>query len=158
MKTIKKQVTIACIILFSISINAQDSLMLLGSFSANIKLTTNEVEYQQRPIIHNQTFTYNFKGGEVLVEFKDNQHIEYYNNKKHSIKSTIVWISKNECIITLKEINLPNFPFKKGNSLKMVITEVRGNNVYYKSTLGGRTWKGKMKEVETTNNDYFASN
>lgn len=158
MKTIKKNVLTVVILLFAISLNSQERLMQLGYVSKNIDLPENYKPLEQVPMIYNQTFSYKSKGGEVLVYFNGNEHIEYHNNKEYYIKSSIVWTSKDECIITLEEITLPDFPFRTGNSLKMKITDVRGDVVYYESTLGGRTWRGKMKQVETVEEDVIASN
>jgi hypothetical protein len=47
----------------------------------------------------------------------------------------------------LQESNLPNFPFKIGSELSIKITKVKRGYIYYDSTLGGRTWSGKMKEI-----------
>ncbi|QNM87025.1 hypothetical protein H9W90_07900 [Polaribacter pectinis] len=157
MKTIKNQLLFAFILTFTIATNAQDRLMTLGVYSKSL-IAENIAEYKDAPIIDNKTFTYEYKGGQVLVIFNGKEHIEYYNNNKNYIKSSIKWISRRECLITLKEINLPNFPFKTGTHLKMEITKIRGRNVYYKSTLGGRTWLGKMKEVDRDGESVIAAN
>lgn len=157
MKTVKNQFLLV-FFFYAFFTNAQNNLMTLGTTSANIDLPTSEQVYNQTPMIYNQTFTYKYKGGEVLVYFNGEEHIEYYNNKEYYIKSDIVWVNKDECIITLKEITLPDFPFRPGNSLKMKITDVKGDYVYYESTLGGRTWEGKMKQVETKQEEVIASN
>lgn len=158
MKTILKNVLTVAIILSGLSLNSQDHLMNLGYVSKNIDLPENFRPYEQIPMIYNQTFSYKSKGGEVFVYFNGDEHIEYHNNKEYYIKSSIIWTSKDECIITLEEITLPDFPFSPGNSLKMKITNVKGDVVYYESTLGGRTWRGKMKQVETPEEDIIASN
>lgn len=157
MRRIKNQLVIAGILFFGISTNAQDRLMTLGYVSANIELAENFKEYEEVPLISNETFTYKYKGEEVIVNFNEDEHIEYYNNGEHYIKSNLTWVSKDECIITLDEITLPDLPFKPGNSLRMKITSVRGKYVYYESTLAGRTWKGKMKRVKQSPKEYVAS-
>tara|TARA_R110002049_G_scaffold4842_10_gene34240 strand:- start:3794 stop:4273 length:480 start_codon:yes stop_codon:yes gene_type:complete len=157
MKPLKKQLLLASIILLGLTTNAQDYLMKLGYASANVELAENFKEYKSVPTLYNQNFTYKYKGEEVLVSFKENEHVEYYSNKEHYIKSTVIWLNKNECLITLTESTLPNFPFKPGNSLKMKITEIKGKYVYYESTLGGRTWEGKMKQTDVVEEDLFAS-
>jgi hypothetical protein len=80
----------------------------------------------------------------VLVIFKGNEYVEYHNNKEHFIKAEIQWISNCEYNLTIKETNLPRFPFKIRSKLRIVVTKVRGNKIYYKSTLGGKTWEGKL--------------
>ena len=99
------------------------------------------------PMLEETTYTYKYKGNDVLVVFTDDEHIEYFNDKKHSIKSSIEWVSDDECYMTLKESNLPNFPFTSGIKLRMKITKIKRGYIYYESTLGGRTWTGKMKQL-----------
>ena len=48
----------------------------------------------------------------------------------------------------IRDFNLPNFPFKAGTKMRMKITKVENGFIHYTSTLGGRTWKGKMKESD----------
>ena len=127
-------------VLFSFALNAQDYVM--NGITSPLENTSNS---EIIPIIENETFTYSSHGEDVLVVFNDTEHIEYYNDKKHFIKSRITWSSMNECTMTIIESDLPNFPFRNGTKLSMVITKVKGKTVHYESTLGGRTWSGKMK-------------
>lgn len=97
-------------------------------------------------LLSNKTFSYKYQGKEVIVIFHKKNHIEYFNNKKYYIKSRVIWTSEKTCTMVLKESNLPGFPFKNGAQLELKITKVKRNYIHYKSTLGGRTWKGKMKK------------
>ena len=99
------------------------------------------------PLLEETTYTYKYNGEDVLVVFSENTHIEYFNDRQHSIKSNIVWTSENECVMTILKSNLPNFPFRNGTKLKMKITKIKNGNIYYQSTLGGRSWTGKMKKL-----------
>jgi hypothetical protein len=95
-------------------------------------------------VLRDNHFTYRNANKEVLVIFKGNEYVEYHNNKEHFIKAEIQWISNCEYNLTIKETNLPRFPFKIRSKLRIVVTKVRGNKIYYKSTLGGKTWEGKL--------------
>jgi hypothetical protein len=95
-------------------------------------------------VLKKNQYTYKRANKEVLVVFKDNSHIEYHNNKEHFIKSEIQWVSDCEYYLTIKETTLPRFPFKIGSKLHIVVTKVKGNKVYYRSTLEGKTWEGKL--------------
>lgn len=95
-------------------------------------------------ILKNGKFTYKNDKKIVYVEFHGNNHVEYHNNREYFIKSTIEWISDCEYYLTINESTLPNFPFKMGSRLHIQITKVRGSKVFYKSTLGGRSWEGKL--------------
>jgi hypothetical protein len=107
-------------------------------------MVSSVVDAQECTILKNNSFTYKLAKKEVLVEFTDNQYIEYHLGKKHYIKSTIKWISDCEYYLEIQENTLPNLPFKKGSKLHTIITKVKKNKVYYISSIGGRTWKGKM--------------
>ncbi|RCS26357.1 hypothetical protein DUT90_11355 [Polaribacter sp. WD7] len=100
------------------------------------------------PLIDETHYTYKYNGNDVLVSFKDGEHTEYFENKKYFIKSKVRWISNEECIMTIQFSNLPNFPFRKGTELKMKILKIRRGKVFYQSTLGGRTWTGKMSILQ----------
>lgn len=102
---------------------------------------------QDCSILKNSSFTYRVAKNNVLVEFKDNEYIEYHLDKKYYIKSKIEWESDCEYNLVIKEVTLPNFPFKEGTKLHIIITQVKGNRVYYTSSMQGRTWDGKMKKI-----------
>ena len=99
---------------------------------------------QKCEILKESSFTYKLAKKEVLVEFKENKHVEYHQDKKYYIKSNVEWISDCEYYLVIQDVTLPNFPFRKGSKLHIKITKVRGKRVYYKSSMGGRTWEGKM--------------
>ena len=103
---------------------------------------------QNCAILKNSSFSYKMGGQKVLVEFKGNEYTEYHQEKKYYIKSKIEWISDCEYNLVIQEVNLPDFPFEKNNTLHVTITKVKGNRVYYSSSIGGRTWEGKMKKIE----------
>jgi len=100
------------------------------------------------PLIEDTSYTYKYKGDDVLVIFTRNSHVEYFNNKKYSIKSSLRWVSETECEMTIQKSNLPNFPFRNGTKLKMKINKIKRDKIYYESTLGGRSWTGKMKKLQ----------
>lgn len=102
---------------------------------------------QDCTILKNNSFTYRAAKNNVLVEFKEKEYIEYHLNKKHYIKSKIEWVSDCEYYLIIEESTLPDFPFEKGTKMHIIVNHVKGNKVYYKSSLGGRTWEGKMKKV-----------
>jgi len=69
-------------------------------------------------VLRDNHFTYRNANKEVLVIFKGNEYVEYHNNKEHFIKAEIQWISNCEYNLTIKETNLPRFPFKIRSKLK----------------------------------------
>ncbi len=70
-------------------------------------------------VLRDNHFTYRNANKEVLVIFKGNEYVEYHNNKEHYIKSEVKWISDCEYHLTIKETNLPRFPFKIGTKLRI---------------------------------------
>lgn len=99
-------------------------------------------------ILKYNSFTYNVARKKVLVEFKENQYIEYLQDKKYYIKSTIEWVSDCEYYLIIQEATSPDFPFEKGARLHTIITKVKKNKVYYTSSIFGRTWDGEMTKIK----------
>ncbi|MEO9570076.1 MAG: hypothetical protein ABJH82_13255 [Polaribacter sp.] len=145
----KKATLFLTFIIIAFTIKAQDVAM-------NTTKTYNNLNYEEEPLLNesnmvvapllNETnYTYRYKGDDVLVVYKNDEHIEYFNNKKYFIRSKIKWTAKDKCYMTIQESNLPNFPFAKGTKLHMKIIKIKRGKVFYESTLGGRSWTGKMK-------------
>ncbi|WP_088324511.1 hypothetical protein [Polaribacter tangerinus] len=95
-------------------------------------------------VLKNNSFTYKIAGKEVLIVFGENNYIEYHQNKKYFIESDIEWVTDCEYNLTIATSTLPNFPFKQGTVINIVVDKVKGKKVYYTATLAGRSWKGKM--------------
>ncbi|TVZ56503.1 hypothetical protein OD91_1789 [Lutibacter sp. Hel_I_33_5] len=99
---------------------------------------------QDCTVLKNNSFTYKLGKDKVLVVFNEDKHTEYHEEGKYIIQSDIKWISECEYYLIINEATLPNFPFKLGSKLHVKITGKRGKKIYYKSTLGGNTWEGRM--------------
>lgn len=144
MKNFKNKLFLATVLFFAVYINAQDYLMTLNPTAANF-IDKDAKEFEGVPLVSDKTFTYNYDGGEVEVVYKGNEHYEYHENKKYFIKSKLFWVAEDLVYVTIEDFTIPNFPFKRGTKMKIEITKVEKEYVFYKSTLGGRTWLGKMK-------------
>ena len=126
---------------------AQDSAMLSAQDSASyIPSITSSPPIA--PLLKNASYTYTYKGENVVVNFSEKEHIEYYSNKRYFIKSSIEWVANNESYMTIQEFNLPNFPFKRGARLHMKINKIKRGYIYYESTLGNNSWTGRMKKLK----------
>ena len=145
MKNFTNKLLLAVVLLFAVYVNAQDYLMTLNPTALNF-IDKDAKEFEGEPLVSNQTFTYMYDGGKVEVEYKGDTHYEYHNNRQHFIKSKLFWVSEDLVYVTIEDFTIPNFPFERGTKMKIEITKVEKDYVYYKSTLGGRTWLGKMKE------------
>ncbi len=104
---------------------------------------------QDCAVLKNNSFVYKLGGKDVVVEFGEKKHAEYHQKGKYYIKSNVEWVSDCEYYLIIQDVTLPNFPFKLGSKLHIKITKVRGDKVYYKSTMGGRSWEGKMVKKDT---------
>lgn len=138
---------VLALLLMSFSFSAQD-LAMNTSVNYNNSSSYDIANYPVAPLLEKTIYTYRYKGEDVLVVFSKDEHIEYFNNKQYFIKSKIEWTANNRCFMTIKESNLPNFPFRSGSKLYMKITKIKRGYVFYESTLGGRTWLGKMKKLQ----------
>lgn len=101
-------------------------------------------------ILKEGTFTYRSGKQDVIVIFKGNKHVEYHNDREHFIKSDIEWINDCEYNLIIQESTLPDFPFKMGTKMHIVVNRVRGKKVYYTSSLGGRSWDGRLTKIKKT--------
>lgn len=126
---------------------AQDSAMLSAQDSASY-IPSIASSPPIAPLLKNASYTYKYKGENVVVNFSEKEHIEYYSDKKYFIKSSIEWVANNESYMTIQESNLPNFPFKNGTKLHMKISKIKRGYIYYKSTLGNNSWTGRMKKLK----------
>ncbi|QTD36939.1 hypothetical protein JL193_12495 [Polaribacter batillariae] len=142
----KKLHLLLAIVLLTFSMKAQDVAMVTPiKFDEKNRFKTSDDDFT--PLLEETTYTYKYKGKNVLVIYTKDEHVEYFENKKYFIKSDIKWTSEEECYMTLKESNLPNFPFKRGTKLHMKIKKIKRGSIYYETTLGGYTWEGKMKKI-----------
>ena len=97
--------------------------------------------------LKNNSFTYRVGTKDVLVVFGENKYVEYHENKKYYIKSDIEWLSDCEYKLIIQESTLPDFPFKRGTTMRIKVDRIKGSKVYYTATLGGRTWEWKMTKI-----------
>ena len=121
--------------------NIKYLFLLLSVLAISLGFTSDKIDCK---ILKNNNFTYKTGGKEVFVVFKENKHIEYHNKRKYYIKSNIDWISDCEYYLIIQESTIPNFPFDPGTKLHAKVDKIKGKKVYYTSTLGGRSWEGKM--------------
>jgi hypothetical protein len=145
MKNFKNKLFLAIVLLCAFYVNAQDYLMTLNPTALNF-IEKDAKEFEGETLVNDGTYTYTHEGKKVEVVYDGNTHYEFHNNKKNFIKSKLFWVSDDLVYVTIQDFTIPNFPFKKGTKMKIEITKKERGFIYYKSTLGGRTWLGKMKE------------
>lgn len=125
-------------------------LFLVGSIAGfNLAFSPSSSTVEEAcEIMHHGTFTYQGDNGEVKVVIDGNSHTEYHNKGKHYLKSTLKWINACEYDMTLSEINLPDFPFKKGDVMHVKINKVEGKTIHYTSTVKGNSFTGTIKKIK----------
>lgn len=99
-------------------------------------------------MLHEGTFVYQSDDGKVKVLFNGKKHVEYHNQGKYFIKSSIKWVNDCEYNTILKEVTLPDFPFKKGTIMNVKIDKVDGETVFYTSMINGIPFEGKLTKVK----------
>lgn len=117
-------------------------LLTLSSFT-NVEFESNDCS-----ILHNGTFKYGNSGDEIKVVIKGKNHTEYHNNEKYIIKSKLDWVNDCEYNMTMKKITIPNFPYGIGDVMNVKINKVVGNEIYYTSTVKGKSWEGKLIKIK----------
>lgn len=99
-------------------------------------------------ILHKGTFIYGNSKHLVKVIIKEENHIEYHNNGKYYIKSKLDWIDECEYNMTISEVTIPNFPYRKGAIMNVRVNKVVGNKIYYTSTVNGKSWNGVFTKID----------
>lgn len=119
-------------------------VLFLSILSSSFKI----VEQSDCKIIHKGTFKYEGITSDIKVVINDKSHTEYHENGKYIIKSELNWINNCEYNATIKEITIPNFPYKVGTTMNVVINTIEGNKIYYTSTVQGKSWKGVLIKMK----------
>jgi len=99
-------------------------------------------------LLHKGTFKYGNTEKEIKVVIKGNKHTEYHNGGKYIIESKLDWVNDCEYNMTMTKITIPDFPYKVGDVMNVKINEVKENDIYYTSTVNGKSWKGKLIKIE----------
>ena len=77
-----------------------------------------------------------------------NKHMEYVDNGKYYIHSTLKWNSDCSYTTILKKTTVPNFPYKPGDVMTVTFTRTEEGILYYTSELRGEKLEGRVKKVE----------
>lgn len=77
-----------------------------------------------------------------------NKHMEFHQNKKYTITSTIEWLSDCSYEATLIDFNYPNFPLQKGDKMLVEIEKVEGDIISYRGVIKGESFTGRVRKVK----------
>ena len=80
----------------------------------------------------------------AYLEIKDNKLVEYYQSGKYFVKSDIKWLSACVYEATMTQKTLPDNPYKAGDKLKVEVQKIKNDTIFYKGTIKGSVWQGKM--------------
>lgn len=83
-----------------------------------------------------------------FIQIEGNSHKEFHNNRQKWIFSDIEWNNDCECELTINELNYDNFPAKVGDKLRIKVTRIDGNIIYYMATNSkGKIKRGRLKKT-----------
>lgn len=100
-------------------------------------------------IMEEGTFTYLDVPSDptAYIEIKNKRHTEYHQKGKYEIKSRIEWISACSYEVTLRKSENPDLDFDRGTTMRVTIEDTMGRTIYYKATMNGKTWHGKLQKT-----------
>ena len=73
---------------------------------------------------------------------------EFHNNGKYSIKAKLDWTNDCEYDMVLSYVNIPNFPYRAGDVMHVMVERIEQDIVYYISTINGNSWEGRLRVLK----------
>ncbi|MBS1666545.1 MAG: hypothetical protein JST58_04135 [Bacteroidetes bacterium] len=70
---------------------------------------------------------------------------EFHNNGKYSIMAKLDWTNDCEYDMILSSVNIPNFPYRPGDVMHVMVEKIENDIVYYISTINGNSWEGRLR-------------
>ena len=83
----------------------------------------------------------------AYIVMSGEKQIEYSNLNNYTIESKIKWVNDCSYDMEMTKITIPNFPFKPGDVMNVVINKIEGDIIYYTSTVKGTSWEGRFKKL-----------
>jgi len=84
----------------------------------------------------------------AYIVMSGEKQIEYSGLNNYTIESKIKWITDCSYNMEMIKITIPNFPFKPGDVMNVVINKIEGDIIYYTSTVKGKSWEGRFKKLD----------
>jgi len=84
----------------------------------------------------------------AYIEMDGNYQIEKSGKNAYFIESTVEWVNDCTYIMTMTKITIPGFPFGPGDKMKVTVTKVDADIIYYTSTVNGTSWNGRFKTLK----------
>lgn len=100
-------------------------------------------------ILKNNTFRYTSGRQNVKIEFTEDEYIEHHNDKDKYVKAAVKWVDDCKYVLVVKEVTLPNVPYKPGEKLEVIVKEIKKEKiVYFKAVFKDKEWDGTMIRVK----------
>ena len=131
---------------FILAIKTVGAIMVI--FAITICLASTKKATGDCQLLHHGTFKYGDSQTEIIVKIKGSKHVEYHEDGKYIIEFNLDWVNECEYNMTMTNVTLPNFPYGLGDIMNVKIDSVKGNEIYYTSTVKGQRWKGKFIKIE----------
>ena len=84
----------------------------------------------------------------TYVIMNEEKQVSYSRLNPYTIESKIVWITDCSYNMEITKITIPDFPFKPGDVMNVVIDKVEGDIIYYTCTFKGMNGKGRFKKLD----------
>lgn len=84
----------------------------------------------------------------AYIEMNGNYQIEKSKKTPYYIESSVEWVDSCTYIMTMTKITIPNFPFSPGDKMKVSITRIDADIIYYTSFVKDMSWNGRFKRIK----------
>jgi hypothetical protein len=101
-------------------------------------------------ILKHGTFIYldDVSDPSAFFMMRDGKHLEYHQEKKYLIESTVNWLGRCKYEMEMTRTNFDDFPFREGDKIVISITKVRGDTIYYHAEVNERSaWDSRVLKV-----------
>ena len=71
----------------------------------------------------------------------DNIHLEAID-ENFTIKSSMNWLNKDTLELKIIDLNVPNFPYEKGEKMLIEFIKIENDKIYYKATVREYHYEG----------------
>src|SRR5437868_10420733 len=113
-------------------------LLLFVLFIAERSFSQNSPKTSGCEILRNGKFVYiNDDDRTTYIEMNGDHQTERSEKYHYVIESTVKWIDDCNYVLTMTKISMPNAVFGPGDKMKVEITRVEGDIVYYTSNVKG---------------------
>jgi hypothetical protein len=84
----------------------------------------------------------------AYIEMNGNYQIEKSGKNSYYIESSVEWLNDCTYVMTMTKITIPNFPFRPGDKMKVSVTKIDGEIIYYTSIVNGMSWNGRFQRLK----------